>query len=111
MADPEHVAILKQGVEVWNKWRKMSRPIHLDLKCAKLAGADLHGADLARVNRCKVRLFALSQFWGSLQARVVEGTSCRFLAAANVSGRREKTSNIRRNMAGPENPRIAYPHS
>jgi hypothetical protein len=21
MANPEHLAILKQGVEVWNKWR------------------------------------------------------------------------------------------
>ncbi len=22
MANPEHLAILKQGVEVWNEWRK-----------------------------------------------------------------------------------------
>jgi hypothetical protein len=31
MANPEHVEILKQGVEVWNKWRKENKAIVPDL--------------------------------------------------------------------------------
>lgn len=66
MANPEHLKILKQGVEVWNKWRE-DNPIitHPDLSEAKLSdlnlskanlggadlyNADLFGADLSEVN-------------------------------------------------------------
>lgn len=41
MANPEHLAILKQGVKAWNKWREKKsylRPV--------LSGADLRGMDL-----------------------------------------------------------------
>jgi Pentapeptide repeats (8 copies) len=37
MANPEHLATLKEGVEAWNKWRKEHRRISPDL-----SGADLH---------------------------------------------------------------------
>ena len=40
MADEEHVALLKQGVVVWNKWREENPDIRLDL-----IGADLNRAD------------------------------------------------------------------
>jgi hypothetical protein len=30
MANPEHVEILKQGVDVWNKWRKKSPEAYID---------------------------------------------------------------------------------
>jgi hypothetical protein len=51
MADEKHVALLKQGVEVWNKWRQNTRDIKVDLSDANLNGADLslarlRGADL-----------------------------------------------------------------
>ena len=68
MANPEHLEILKQGVEQWNKWRK-EHPVRRDLdlsrrsdlarrtlagrisvgrslRVADLGGADLRGADL-----------------------------------------------------------------
>ncbi|NTW82585.1 MAG: toll/interleukin-1 receptor domain-containing protein [Chlorobiaceae bacterium] len=44
MANPEHLAILKQGVEVWNKWREEHPEIIPDL-----IGADLKGACLVSV--------------------------------------------------------------
>jgi hypothetical protein len=51
MADEEHVALLKQGVEVWNKWRQKTPDVKADLHDADLSGADLDrailgGADL-----------------------------------------------------------------
>ena len=45
MANPEHVAILKQGVEVWNEWRRENRFVFPDL-----SEADLRGLDLCKVN-------------------------------------------------------------
>src|SRR5947209_5808394 len=70
MANSEHLEILEQGVDVWNKWRAendVARPelrnadlfgTHLnsinfqgtDLLCADLRAADLTRADLSRAN-------------------------------------------------------------
>jgi hypothetical protein len=38
MANDEHVAILKKGVEAWNVWRRGKPDI-----CPDLSGANLHG--------------------------------------------------------------------
>src|SRR4051812_21001019 len=46
MANDEHVALLKQGVDAWNKWRKKNPHIRPDLRDADLRGADLRDADL-----------------------------------------------------------------
>ena len=46
MANPEHVGILKQGVEVWSRWRKKNTEILPDLSEANLSEADLREADL-----------------------------------------------------------------
>jgi hypothetical protein len=55
MADEEHVALLKQGVEVWNKWRKANpdvvpAPVGAHLVGANLRDATLLGADLSKAN-------------------------------------------------------------
>ncbi len=51
MANPEHVKILKQGVEVWNQWRKNDRYEHKpDLEGADLRKAKLDAADLELAN-------------------------------------------------------------
>jgi uncharacterized protein YjbI with pentapeptide repeats len=66
MADEEHVALLKQGVKIWNKWREENPDIspdlngadlladlfdvtldHVNLSSANLSGADLSGAKLS----------------------------------------------------------------
>src|SRR2546421_12862213 len=67
MANPEHLDILKQGVEAWNKWREeypevrpdLSNAIFFDaglkdtclsyanLKYADLSGTNLSGANLS----------------------------------------------------------------
>ena len=46
MANPEHVEILKQGVEVWNRWRKKNPQVKPDLCQTNLAKMDLRQANL-----------------------------------------------------------------
>jgi hypothetical protein len=41
MANPEHLNILKQGVEVWNQWRKENPGVEGDLTHADLTKANL----------------------------------------------------------------------
>jgi hypothetical protein len=50
MANPEHLQILKQGVEAWNAWRHDNRDITPALVEAYLIDADLRGASLHRAN-------------------------------------------------------------
>jgi hypothetical protein len=61
MANPEHLKILKQGVEKWNKWREEHPEVTADLRGANLSGSDLHKAvlweaDLSRADLCKANL-------------------------------------------------------
>ncbi|UUO14384.1 pentapeptide repeat-containing protein [Dolichospermum heterosporum] len=46
MANPEHLALLKQAVGVWNKWRYENLDINPDLSWANLIWTDLSGAYL-----------------------------------------------------------------
>jgi uncharacterized protein YjbI with pentapeptide repeats len=46
MANPKHLETLKQGVEKWNKWRKMNPGTNPDLDGADLSGFILNSADL-----------------------------------------------------------------
>ena len=55
MANPEHLEMLKQGVEHWNQWRKEHPEVLPDLsdailQRAKLGGANLSRADIRRVD-------------------------------------------------------------
>jgi hypothetical protein len=50
MADPAHLELLLQGVEVWNAWRDANRNIQPNLREANLKGAYLVGAHLSEAN-------------------------------------------------------------
>ncbi len=50
MANEEHLAILRQGVEVWNQWRQKTSIIIPDLSGVNFSGADLSGVNLSFVN-------------------------------------------------------------
>lgn len=49
MANAEQLAILKQGVEVWNKWRKQNRSTTIDLSRANLRSRNLRHVNLTDV--------------------------------------------------------------
>lgn len=50
MANPEHLAVLNQGVDVWNGWREQNLSVEPDLSGAHLVSVNLPNANLSRVN-------------------------------------------------------------
>lgn len=56
MANEEQLAILKQGVEVWNRWRDENPAIEVDLYKADLEGANLKWVNLAKANLAEANL-------------------------------------------------------
>jgi hypothetical protein len=50
MANPQHIEILKQGVEVWNRWRNINPQIIPDIGRANLQDAELSNANFVKVN-------------------------------------------------------------
>ncbi|WP_319780020.1 pentapeptide repeat-containing protein [Maridesulfovibrio sp.] len=50
MANPEHLKILEQGVEVWNKWREENPEIYPQLECTDLSFSKITGINLKHAN-------------------------------------------------------------
>jgi Pentapeptide repeats (8 copies) len=50
MANEEQLSILKQGVEVWNKWIWENRPAYIDLRGSDFKGANLQDFDFERAD-------------------------------------------------------------
>jgi uncharacterized protein YjbI with pentapeptide repeats len=78
MADAETLAALKQGAEVWAKWRETNRTGKPDLRGAILAGtdlgdADLSGADLAGADFRSAKLGKCNLAGADLREAVFEG--------------------------------------
>jgi len=47
VANDEHLAVLRQGTAIWNRWRERNPDIRPDLAGVDLYEADLIGIDLA----------------------------------------------------------------
>src|SRR5271157_4432425 len=108
MANLEHLEILKQGVEHWNKWREEHPDVRPDLSgaelqkaylsnaqllganlyvakliAADLGGADLRSADLRRANLYLAKLIAADLSGADLSNANLVGA---YLDTANLSG-------------------------
>jgi uncharacterized protein YjbI with pentapeptide repeats len=72
MANEEQLSILKQGVEVWNKWRDENPYIEIDLRQANLQKdefnqGDFQGAQLKSADLYEAKLSGANLFGANLQ--------------------------------------------
>ena len=98
MANPKHLAILKQGVAAWNKWRQENRETvpdlsGADLREAHLVGVDLIGANLAHTtligaNLDRANLAHTTLVWANLAGVNLDRArlDAADLTGANLSG-------------------------
>jgi Pentapeptide repeats (8 copies)/Ion channel len=82
MANEEHLAIISQGVKVWNAWREENR-LNRPLRWTDLSGADLHGKDLAGVDFHHTDLDGSDLSGADLSGASLSGAD---LTGANLSG-------------------------
>jgi hypothetical protein len=93
MANEEHLARLKQGVDAWNQWRNKSGGTLPDLSRANLYGADLfdvdfhgvdlHGANLDAANLSRANLHGADLHDADLRVATLHGA---ILDRANLYG-------------------------
>jgi hypothetical protein len=50
MANPEHLELLRQGIDVWNAWRLRAPSVLPNLRGANLTGANLGGASFRQAD-------------------------------------------------------------
>jgi len=83
MANPKHLAILKQGAEAWNEWRKRHPGITPDLSDADLIGKKLKGVNLAGANLTRTNLSGAHLRGADLSNAHLGGAD---LSGVNLSG-------------------------
>jgi hypothetical protein len=87
VANEEHLAVLQQGVETWNAWRRDNAGAAPDLRQADLGGRDLSRVDLRGAQLWRSRLAGTS-----LSRANLSGASFRL---ANLSGACLERANLR----------------
>ena len=88
MANEEQLSILREGVDVWNKWREEKFRVEVDFFEADLSGFQLSGADLR-----EVRLRGANLSNANLQNADLSISN---LILANLSGANLKGASLRR---------------
>lgn len=108
MANDEHLAILKQGVEAWNKWRGEHPDISPDLRGANFKNADLFRANLSETDLYQVNLRRANLSYADLSGANLGGAdlgladlsyadlSGVFLNGANLRGANLREANLNR---------------
>ena len=88
MANQEQVEILKQGVQVWNKWRAKNLGFQVDLFGANLSGADLRQADLSRADLRQADLWKADLREANLREANLSGAGLMgaYLSGADLGG-------------------------
>jgi len=98
MANEEHLVILKQGVEAWNKWRRENPDTKPDLMDASLVAADLIGANLSRADLIGADLSRADLIGANLSGADLSWAAVIWanLSGANLSGADLSGADLRR---------------
>jgi uncharacterized protein YjbI with pentapeptide repeats len=100
MANEEHVALLKQGREVWNRWRQKNPNIRPDLTGAYLRAANLAEADLDEATLRRADLTGANLTKASLTGAKLRGVN---LAEAKLTEAKLTGANLDgANLAGAD---------
>jgi hypothetical protein len=83
MANEEHLAILKQGVKVWNRWREENPSILPDLSTAYISRVDLSEANLSGAKLFEANLSQTNLNLADLRGAHLDRAD---LSRANLSG-------------------------
>ena len=99
MANLEHLAILKQGVGVWNEWREKNSDVEIDLSEADLHMADLAGVSLSYANLNKVNFESANLCGADLRAAELgsaklNGTDLRWADLFNANFRNASLNHV-----------------
>ena len=100
MANPEHLAVLEQGVEVWNRWRARNPGIFPDLFGADFGEANLNGANFGETNLIEANLNGAYLERANLGEAYLERTNLR---GANLEGARLREAYLERAKLGGAN--------
>lgn len=77
MANAEHIALLKEGVDTWNEWRKEHTSVEPDLSGAALKSARLDGANFGWVDLSTADVRGSSLFKANLRHSGLRGADLR----------------------------------
>jgi hypothetical protein len=88
MANQEHLEILKQGVEIWNKWREENPSVKIELMFAdfydsNLSGVNFSGVDLSGANLYRAYLYKANLRGANLSKANLYRA---YLSSADLSG-------------------------
>jgi len=90
-SNSEHIEIIKQGVDAWNRWRLENPDVAPDLCSAELTEANLSGANLDNASLKRSNLSRANLQQASLEgALLIEAT----LTGADLSGANLRTANL-----------------
>jgi uncharacterized protein YjbI with pentapeptide repeats len=97
MANEEHLALLKHGVETWNEWRKNNPTQHVDLSGASLPGANLDKAKLSEANLTGANLGGANLYLANLRRANLNKADLRSanLGKSNLRGASLRGANLR----------------
>ena len=104
MADSEHLALIKQGVEQWNSWRE-NNPVNPDLSGANLSEVYLFEARLEGVNLRGANLSEACLIGADLSHADLSGAKLNraYLNEANLSGANLSEANLNyANLSGAD---------
>jgi uncharacterized protein YjbI with pentapeptide repeats len=91
MPNPEHLKILKQGVDAWNQWRLMNPWVTPDLEGADIRECDLRGADLRGAFLWQANLYGANLAGVQAREAIFAGAN---LYRAEISGASLRGANL-----------------